>query len=305
VTAQVVVVGSFMTDLVVRAPRRPQPGETVVGTGFERFLGGKGCNQAVAAARAGATVAMVGRVGDDEYGRDFLELLEREGIYAGHVVVDPAEGTGIATPLVEPSGENSIVIVPRANANVGVGDVDAASTAILGARVLLLQLELPLEVVATSARCARGAGALLVLNPAPAVGDLGAFEGLVDVLVPNEVEAAALTGIDDDPLAAAKALRERFGCAVVVTLGAQGSLVLPLDGAHEALPAHAVAAVDTVGAGDAYCGTLAARLAAGDDLLAAARRANAAGALSVTVPGAEPSLPTASEVDALLGNPVL
>lgn len=299
-SAEVVVVGSFMTDLVVRTPRRPRAGETVVGTEFERFLGGKGCNQAVAAARAGAAVAMVGRLGDDEHGRDFLDLLVREGIDAAHVVVDGSAGTGVATPLVEPSGENSIVIVPRANSGVSPDDVAAAANAIRGAWVLLLQLELPLPTALAAARCAHEAGVTVVLNPAPAVGDLEGLEGLVDVIVPNEVEAAALTGIEDDPLAAAKALRERFGGAVVVTLGAQGSLVLPADGTSGQVATHVVDVVDTVGVGDAYCGSLGARLAAGDDLLAAARWASAAAALAVTAKGAEPSLPTAAQVEALL-----
>ena len=299
-TADVVVLGSFMLDLVVRAPRRPTAGETIIGSGFDEFLGGKGCNQAVAAARAGARVAMVGRLGDDAYGRRFLDLLGREGIDASHVGVDPDEGTGVASPLVEPSGENSIVIVPRANHRVRPADVDAAGDAIDAARLLLLQLELPLDAVVAAATRARAAGATVVLNPAPATGDLTALDGLVDVLVPNAVEAAALTGIDDDPLAAAKVLRERFGCAVVVTLGAQGSLVLQADGSHEQVSAHLVDVVDTVGAGDAYCGSLGARLAAGDDLLLAATYASAAGSLSVTTPGAEPSLPTSAQVAALL-----
>jgi ribokinase len=300
VSASVVVVGSFMTDLVVRAPRRPVPGETIVGTGFAEHLGGKGCNQAVAASRAGATTALVGRVGADEHGRRFLDLLDREGIDATHVRVDHEEGTGVATPLVEPSGANSIVIVPRANHRVSEADVVAAD-ALATADVVLLQLELPLPTVVAAARRAHDAGATVVLNPAPAIEDLaglGGLEGCVDVLVPNEVEAAALTG-RDDPQAAALALQRRFRCAVIVTLGAEGCVVASDDGV-QALPAPAVTAVDTVGAGDAFCGTLGARLAAGDDLVTAARYANAAGALSVTVPGAEPSLPTAAQVEALL-----
>jgi ribokinase len=297
----VVVVGSFMTDLVVQAPRRPAAGETIVGTSLEEFLGGKGCNQAVAAARAGASTAMVGRVGDDERGRAFLALLGREGIDASAVSVDTTVGTGVAVPLVEPSGANSIVILPQANAAIGPADLDAAGPLLRRARVVLLQLELPVDVVVTAARLAQAGGATVVLNPAPVPesGDLSAFAGLVDVIVPNEVEAAALTGLDD-PLAAAKELQARFGCAVVVTLGGEGSLVLDRDGDHHRLAAHPVPAVDTVGAGDAYCGALGARLAAGDDLLTAARHGGAAGSLSVTRNGAEPSLPTAAEVDALL-----
>ena len=299
-TASVVVLGSFMMDLVIRAPRRPRPGETLVGTSLEEYFGGKGCNQAVAAARAGASTAMVGRLGDDDYGRRFLDLLRREGIDADGVITDPTEGTGVGAPLVEDSGDNSIVIIPRANAQVGPADVEAAARVIAGAKVLLLQLELPVAAVVAAARCARAAGVTIVLNPAPAAADLSAFEGLVDVLVPNEGEAAMLTGLDD-PLAAARELQRRFGCAVLVTLGEQGSLVLQADGTHEVLAAHQVLAVDTVGAGDAYCGSLGARLAAGDPLLEAARYAGAAASLSVTRPGAEPSIPTAAEVLAVLG----
>ena len=299
-TATVVVLGSFMMDLVIRAPRRPRAGETLVGTSLEQYFGGKGCNQAVAATRAGAPTAMIGRLGADDYGRQFLDLLAHEGIDTGCVVTDPADGTGIGVPLVEDSGDNSIVIIPRANSRVGLDDVQAAAGAIAGAKVLLLQLELPVETVVAAAAIARGAGVTVVLNPAPAVADLRAFEGLVDLLVPNEGEAAMLTGLDD-PLAAARELQRRFSCPVVVTLGEQGSLVLQADGSHELLPARAVDAVDTVGAGDAYCGSLGARLAAGDGLLAAARYAGAAASLSVTRPGAEPSLPTAAEVDAALG----
>jgi ribokinase len=302
VSADVVVVGSFMVDLVIRAPRRPLAGETLVGHSLEQFFGGKGCNQAVAAARAGASVAMVGRVGADDYGRQFLGLLEREGIDATHVSVDADEGTGIGAPLVEDSGDNSIVIVPRANRRNTPADLEAARTLLAGACVVLLQLELPIDVVAAAARTAHAGGATVVLNPAPAVSieQLRPFEGVVDLLVPNEGEATLLTGIDGDPLAAAKALQERFGTPIAVTLGEQGSLVLAADGDHEELPAHPVEVVDTVGAGDAYCGALGARLAAGDELRAAARAAGAAGSLAVTRAGAEPSLPTAAEVAALL-----
>jgi ribokinase len=300
--ADLVVVGSFMMDLVIRAPRRPAAGETLVGHGLDQFFGGKGCNQAVAAARTGASVAMVGRLGADDYGRQFCGLLEREGIDAAHVGMDPDEGTGIGAPLVEDSGDNSIVIIPRANHRVSVADIEAAAATLAAAQVVLLQLELPIEVAAAAARCAHAGGATVVLNPAPAVtlDQLVPFEGQVDLLVPNEGEAALLTGIDGDPLAAAQALQSRFGTPVIVTLGERGSLVLLADGTHEELAAHPVDAIDTVGAGDAYCGTLGARLAAGDDLAAAARYAGAAGSISVTRPGAEPSLPTAAEVEALL-----
>ena len=175
---------------------------------------------------------------------------------------------------------------------------------IAAADVLLLQLELPVATVLTAAREAKAAGVLVVLNPAPAVEDLRAFEGLVDVLVPNEGEAAALTALTD-PRAAAEELRRRLGGDVVVTLGDRGSLVLRDEGCV-LVPAHVVDAIDTVGAGDTFCGSLGARLAAGDDLVAAARYASAAAALSVTIAGAEPSIPQGEDVEAFLAaGPVL
>ena len=177
--------------------------------------------------------------------------------------------------------------------------MDAAVAVLTGADVLLLQLELPAPAVVAAAARARAAGVTVVLNPAPAVVDLAELVGLVDVLVPNEVEAAQLSGIDDDPLTAAKELRRRLGASVVVTLGERGVLVLHGD-LEELLPAHAVEVVDTVGAGDAFCGALGARLAAGDELCVAARYANAAAALAVTREGAEPSIPTALQVADLL-----
>ncbi len=296
----VAVLGSFMMDLVVRAPRRPLAGETLVGHGFDVYLGGKGCNQAIASARTGVQTSMIGRLGADDFGARFLEALATEGIDARCVTIDPDEGTGVGAPLVEDSGENSIVIIPRANHRITVGDVDAAGPVIDAAAVLLLQLELPIEVVAAAALRARTAGTLVVLNPAPApAGGVGAFSGLVDVLVPNEIEAVALSGSAGDPLRAARLLQEQLGCAVVVTVGREGAWLL--DGPEpEHVPAHAVEAVDTVGAGDAFCGALGACLADGASLRDAALYANAAAALSVTRPGAEPSMPTAQEVETML-----
>jgi ribokinase len=301
----VCVLGSFMMDLVVRAPRRPRPGETVIGTDFQRFLGGKGFNQAVAAARAGARTTMLGRLGADGFGREFLDRLAGEGIDARHVVVDPVEGTGIGAPLVEDGGENSIVVVPRANAGMTVRDVERAAGTLRDADVLLAQLELPVDPIVTAARRAREGHAAVVLNPAPATTGLEQLHGLVDVLVPNQQEAAMLAGLPAgarpaDPVAVGRALRDRFGADVVLTLGAQGALVVDGDGDPFEVKGHAVAAVDTVGAGDAFCGALGAGLARGAGLREAAVFANAAGALAVTRAGAEPSMPTHAAVLALL-----
>jgi ribokinase len=297
-SGSVAVLGSFMMDMVVEVARRPERGETVVGTGFEVFLGGKGCNQAIAAARLGATTAMVGRVGADDFGRRFLDQLAHDGIDTTHVVVDTLEGTGVGAPVVEHGGENSIVIVPRANGRVTPADVEAALPALTSASVLLLQLELPLDTVLAAARHAKDAGVTVILNPAPALPDLTAFAGLIDVLVPNEVEAAALVGVAD-PLEAATRLRRDLSTDVVVTVGGAGTWVVD-DGTPELLPAHAVEVVDTVGAGDAFCGALGARLAAGASLREAAAFANAAAAVAVTTRGAEPAMPTAAAVRRLL-----
>jgi ribokinase len=296
---QVAVVGSFMMDLAVVAPRRPQPGETLVGSRFGAFLGGKGCNQAIVASRAGASAAMIGRLGADDFGRRFLACLSAERIDVTHVTVDEVEGTGVGLPLIEDGGENSIVIVPRANGRMTVADVTAAIGTISSASVLLLQLELPLDVVVEAAARARAAGTLVVLNPAPSpeAGEIDRFAGLVDVLIPNEVEVAALSGVDD-PRQGAGLLRERLGCSVVVTMGDQGAWVV--DGGEPArYPAHRVEVVDTVGAGDAFCGALGARLATGAPLREAVEYASAAAALAVTKLGAEPGMPRAADIDAL------
>jgi ribokinase len=296
----VCVLGSFMMDLSLRAPRRPRPGETVIGTGFGMFLGGKGFNQAVAARRAGATTRMVGRLGADDFGSRFLDCLRLEGIDAGRVGIDETEGTGIGAPLVEDSGENSIVVVPRANHRMTVADVAAAEDAFAASRVLLLLLELPIDVVAAAAAQAKALGLTVILNPAPARMDLATFAGLVDVLVPNEVEAMQLAGTSN-PCAAAATLRHQTGAQVVVTLGRHG-LISATEEGRGAIPAHRVAALDTVGAGDAFCGALGTRLAFGDSVPDAATYANAAAAVSVTRAGAEPSMPTRAEIDALLAD---
>jgi ribokinase len=301
--ASVCVVGSFMMDLVVRAPRRPERGETVVGSRFETFLGGKGFNQAIAAARSGAPTAMVGRLGDDDFGRRFLDMLATEGIDATNVGLDGDDGTGVGLPLVEDSGENSIVIVPRANHRITVRELDAARSTIEAAAVLLLQLELPSEVVVAAARIGKEAGTRVVLNPAPAVVELDAFAGLVDYVVPNETEAAALTGCETDE-GAAERVRDITGASgVILTLGERGALVVDAAGAT-AIPGHDVPCIDTVGAGDAFCGGFAARLGEQVGLVDAARYGNAAGALAIGRAGAEPSMPQRAEVERLLAEAV-
>lgn len=298
----VAVVGSFMTDLVARVPHWPRPGESVFASEFGIFRGGKGCNQAIAAARAGAQVAMLGRLGADAYGDDFLAALAEEGIANAGIVRDAQVGTGIAVPILDPTGENMIVVAPRANMRLRPEDVTAAGEALRAARVLLLQMEVPVDASLTAARLVRMAGGIVVWNIAPA-GELPeeAFT-LSDLLVVNEAEAAALAGRGTDDLhgcvEAARVIAGR-GPIAIVTLGA-GGVLYAADETVRRLPGHVVPVVDTTGAGDAFCGALAAALAAGEPVEAAIAVGNAAGAIAVGQLGAAPSLPREAAIAALL-----
>jgi len=296
---RVAVVGSLNMDLVVWAPRRPQPGESLPGTRFAMFLGGKGFNQAVAAARLGATVAMIGRVGTDPFGDSLLAALKREGIAAHHVARDAGAATGVALPLVEPDGTNSIVVVLGANLALSPQDIDQALETIATVDALLLQLEVPQATVLHAARIAHAAGVLVILNPAPAQTLLPELVALSDWLVPNEVEAAMLTGEEGDPALAGRHLLAQGARGVVITLGHEGALVMTPQG-EQRFPAFPVTPVDTTAAGDAFCGALAVALAEGQPIAAAVRFANAAGALATTVAGAEPSLPKREAVQEFL-----
>jgi ribokinase len=302
----VCVLGSFMKDLVASAERRPLPGETLHGTGFAEFLGGKGVNQAIAAARMGARTAIVGTIGEDRYGEEFLELLESDGVDTAWVVRHPSLGTGVGLPLVLPDGGNSIIIVSRANAAITPADVAAAADVLTASRVLSVQLELPVEASRAALELASTAGVLTILTPAPVRPVDPSLASYVDILVPNEVEAAALTGLDCDdesqvPVIARKLADEWDLRGCVVTLGSRGAFVVDrVAGAEVWIDPHRVATVDTVGAGDAFCGSLAASLASGSELVDAVRLANAAGALSTTVNGAADSAPDRAAALALL-----
>ncbi|MEQ8787408.1 MAG: ribokinase [Pirellulaceae bacterium] len=299
-----IVVGSINTDLVVRGPRLPQPGETVLGGTFYRAAGGKGANQAVAAARGGRRpVALVSAVGDDDFGREALAGLRREGIDCERVKTVAGEASGIALILVDQQGENCISVASGANRFLLPDDIDSLPDALLErASALLASLEVPLETTAAALRRARGAGLTTVLNPAPASPALvssGVLEH-VDLLTPNEHEAAMLTRMEvDSPEAAIEAGRmlRTLGCgAVVVTLGERGCVVVAED--TLVLEAIRVEPVDATAAGDAFSGVLAAMLGEGVPLPEAARRATIAAGLTVTRRGAQPSLPTWQEVEA-------
>lgn len=288
-------------DLVMRAERRPSAGETLQGE-FGMYLGGKGFNQAIASRRLGAEVAVIGRVGDDEFGRQFIAALGREGIDARAVRVDAVAGTGVASIIVEPDGANAILQAPRANRQLSASDIASAGEAFAGADVAMLQLETSMEAAQAFALAARAHAATVLLNPAPASAVPAELLALTDVLVPNEIEAKTLTGIRietiEDAHAAAGALQARGPRIVVITLGSRGAVSADHDirTHHEG---HPVAAVDTVGAGDAFCAALAVALGEGETLVDAVAFANAAGAAATMRHGAEPSMPTRREVAAV------
>ena len=295
----IVVVGSLNMDLVVRAPRLPQPGETLLGGEFRTFPGGKGANQAVAAARLGGSVRMVGRVGQDDFGSALLGTLKAAGVDTAHVTRDPEAASGVALITVDAAGQNAIVVASGANGRVAPADVDAAEAALAGAAVLVLQLECPLPAVERAVERARRHGLQVVLNPAPAQPLPPALLAGVDYLIPNQTELAQLTGAAE-ATAAARQLQAAGVRHVVVTLGEAGVLIVGPGGAFQ-LPAHPVPVVDTTAAGDAFVGAFAVALAQGRPLPEAAAWGNAAGALAVTRAGAQPSLPTLAEVERLLG----
>jgi|TARA_B100002003_G_scaffold236123_1_gene251776 ribokinase len=299
----VVVVGSINTDMVVRVPRLPRAGETVLGGDFRQVAGGKGANQAVAASRAGGTVAMVGCVGDDQLGCDAVAGLRREGIDVSQIHRQPAVSSGVASVLVDAGGQNSIAVAPGANACLTPAMVRQAESLLAAAEIVLVQLEVPLEAVVEATTIASGHGARVVLDPAPAQPLPDALWGQLSVITPNVTEAEDLTGraIRDqgDALAAAGVLRDRGVSSAIVTLGAAGVLVSTRQ-THTVIVGHVVEAVDTTAAGDTFAGALAARMADGADLIDASRFANAAAALAVTRIGAQPSVPTRDEVSGML-----
>ena len=299
----IIVVGSLNMDLVVRSPRHPLPGETLLGSDFHTFPGGKGANQAVAAARVGGIVAMVGRVGSDDFGVALLQNLAANGVDTVHVRRDEEAATGVALITVAANGQNTIVVAPGANGSVVANDVAAARALFGDGDVLLLQLEIPVPAVARAVDEARKRGTRVVLNPAPAQPLDAALLKHVDVLVPNQSELGLLTGMAvesvDEVTAAAQALRAMGVKNVIVTLGSEGVLVLD-ETNTSLLPPYAVEVVDTTAAGDAFVGAFAVALGRGATLVEAARWGNAAGALAVTKAGAQPSLPSRAELEQML-----
>ncbi len=295
---RIVVIGSVNMDLVVAAPAIPAPGQTILGGDFATIPGGKGANQAVAAARLGAAVSCVGRVGDDAFAQVLRKGLRAAGVDDTFLRTTNATASGVALIVVAPGGENAICVAPGANACLTPADIDRAEETIASAQVCLLQLETPAETVAHAAALARQHGVEVILDPAPAPAVLPAALWDVDVLTPNETEAAQLLAgeaLPAEPAGVGAALRGRGPRAVVLTLGAAGCYVSEAAG-DVALPGHAVPAVDATAAGDAFSAALAVARAEGRSLREAARFANAAGALACTKRGAQPSAPTRDEV---------
>jgi ribokinase len=311
----VLVVGSVNVDLVVAAPRLPAPGQTVTGGDLARYQGGKGGNQATAAARLGARVAVVGAVGDDEMGRQARSALASEGIDVAGLAVS-SRATGVALIVVDPRGENLITVAPGANDEVHAVHVRTALAALAPGPddVVLVCREIPPDGVRAALEVGREAGSITILNPAPADGLDVATLALADILTPNETELALLGGLGSargNPETAARQVLagqptdagegDARARAVVVTLGAAGALIVRATGAAVAVPAPAVEAVDTTGAGDTFNGALAAGLADELDLARAVRRAVAAAALSTTRRGARGGMPTRAELEAFPG----
>jgi ribokinase len=297
---KIVVVGSFNVDLASYMHRMPKPGETVHGREFMIGPGGKGSNQAVAAARLGAEVTFIGRIGTDVFAPYALELWEREGINLQLVVQDPNNPTGVAAIFVDESGENRIVVTLGANLKVSKEDIDLAKNAISQADLLLTQLEIDYDTASYALRVAKELGVRTILNPAPA-GQL-ATDALVnaDILTPNETELEILSSMSGAPIEeSARSLLTSRDQAIIVTLGSNGAFCVQKDQVIS-VPTYDVDVVDTTGAGDAFNAALAVAVAEGLELKDAIEFANAAAALCVTKPGAAKSMPTRSEVHNLL-----
>ncbi|MHB8652703.1 MAG: ribokinase [Terriglobia bacterium] len=300
---RIVVMGSLNMDLVGCAPRIPVVGETIVGNKYFSEPGGKGANQAYAAAVLGGRVAMLGRVGNDEFGREMRSNLERVGCDVSGLLTIQGATSGIALIFVADSGQNSIIIVPGANDLFSAQDVDAAEAYLKGAALVLLQLENPLPSVLAAARAAKRAGARVILDPAPAREIPDELLELSDVVTPNETEAAILAGLPpgglnpDQALAIARKLQARKAKTVIVKLGEQGCLLVD-SRTSTLVPAPKVKAVDTTAAGDVFNAGLAVALSEGLEMAAACAFANRSASLSVTKLGTQAATPSRAEVDA-------
>jgi len=300
---KIVVVGSSNTDMIIKVPHVPVPGETIIGGKFSIAAGGKGANQAVAAARGGGDVTFIARIGDDMFGQQAKDGFVKDNINVDHVLSDKDAPSGVALIFVGEDGQNSIAVASGANANLSPSDVQAASDAISTSDILIMQLETPLDTVQKAASIASDNGVKVILNPAPAQALSDDILRHVSILTPNESETELLTGLkvasEKDAAAAADALMAKGIETVIVTMGPKGAFVATAD-SKELVSGFSVKAVDATAAGDVFNGTLAVAIAEGKPLKKAVSFANAAAALSVTKLGAQPSAPTREEIDKFL-----
>lgn len=296
----ITVVGSFMMDLVIKAPRRPQKGETLIGESFGMYPGGKGFNQAVAASRLGATVHMIGKLGEDDFGTRFRKSLKAVGIGSDHVSGTEKAMTGVGSPVIDSAGDNSIIVVPGANMFLTSKDIDKARGLIAESDMVLMQLENPVETIHHAAKIAHEYGVPVLLNPAPACKLPDELLSLLTILTPNEIEAEMLSRFNvadtRSAVKAARALLEKNIQSVVLTLGSRGALLAEKNRVLQ-VQGYKVGVVDTTAAGDAFCAALAVEYVTRHSMEDAILFANAAGALATTILGAEPAMPTLTMVD--------
>jgi ribokinase len=308
---KILVVGSFVYDMVVWLPYFPRKGETLLASEFKMYAGGKGFNQAVSAKRCGAQVSMIGKMGADQFGAAFIEIMKREGIDHTFIIQDSSTTTSLGIPMIDPNGDNSIIGIPRANNRLTTAEVRAAKDYIVHHHFLLIQLEIPLETSLEAVAIAHQSGMIVVVNPAPAAYPLLSLlprddsgEPMIDWFMPNEVEAEMLTGMPvtnpDEAIECGNYILSRgVRSGVVITMGSRGVVAVTPDHQYQ-LQSFPITPIDPTGAGDAFCGTFTAVLSEGNTVEQALHFANAAGALAVTKAGAEPSLPKRSEIEAFL-----
>ncbi|MCI0493739.1 ribokinase [candidate division KSB1 bacterium] len=300
---KIVVIGSSNTDMVVKSSRIPQPGETVLGGKFILAAGGKGANQAVAAARLGGDVLFITRLGKDIFGEQSLENFKRDQIDTSGITRDPEHPSGVALIMVDENGENSISVAPGANMQLLPEHVEKLSARIIDSQIILMQLEIPLAVVETAARLGKMHDKTIILNPAPASMLPPDLLANVSILTPNRTEAELLSGMaikdEKSAIMAAQNIRKMGIQSVILTMGSQGALVVHQDQAVM-IPAFPIKPVDTTAAGDAFNGALAVALAQQKTLFEAVRFANAVAALAASKMGAQPSLPYRNEVEIFL-----
>lgn len=299
---KIIVIGSANTDMVISAEHFPQPGETIIGFGFMTNHGGKGANQAVAAARLGGDTAFIGKVGNDSFGHSMIDMMRHEGINVSHLMVSPSEPSGVALITTNKAGENTIVLDSGANAHLIPSDIVDAEEMLSQAGIILMQLESPIDTIVQAAAIGKKHGAYVVLNPAPAPATPLPKELLesVDLLIPNETEAAYISELnavsEKNAYSAIDSIRRLGVSDVIITLGNKGVCAL-LDGKKVNIPAFKVKAVDTTAAGDTFCGALCVALSEGKDMIEAIRFGCKAASVSVTRRGAQMSMPRLSELE--------